>query len=108
MDELPDIDSVDQYTGIFVTGSHCSANESQRWIQKESDWLRAFAQRPTTCKLVASCFGCQVHIPACLITGVYSMYRSVTVLTYCGHNACSFWHQAWEEQSVRIHLGNLC
>ena len=60
MDELPDIDAVDQYTGIFVTGSHCSANESQRWIHKESDWLRAFAQRPTTCKLVASCFGCQV------------------------------------------------
>ena len=67
MDELPDIDTVDQYTGIFVTGSHCSANESQQWIHKESDWLRSFAQRPTTCKLVASCFGCQVQIPACLL-----------------------------------------
>lgn len=67
MDELPDIDTVDQYTGIFVTGSHCSANESQSWIDKESDWLRAFAQRPTPCKLVASCFGCQVQIPACLL-----------------------------------------
>ncbi|KAL0020383.1 hypothetical protein WJX79_002660 [Trebouxia sp. C0005] len=59
-DELPDIDTIDQYTGIFVTGSHCSANEPQPWIQKESDWLRAFAQRPTPCKLVASCFGCQL------------------------------------------------
>lgn len=67
MDELPDIDTVDQYTGIFVTGSHCSANESQQWIHKESDWLRAFAQHPTTCKLVASCFGCQVKTPACLL-----------------------------------------
>ena len=67
MDELPDIDAVDQYTGIFVTGSHCSANESQSWIHKESDWLRAFARRQSSCKLVASCFGCQVQILACLL-----------------------------------------
>ncbi|KAL0035395.1 hypothetical protein WJX77_004578 [Trebouxia sp. C0004] len=60
MDELPDIDTVDQYTGIFVTGSHCSANESQPWIHKELEWLCAFAQRQSPCKLVASCFGCQL------------------------------------------------
>ena len=58
--ELPDLDTLDQYTGIFVTGSHCSANEAVPWIQSEATWLYAFAQRQTACKLVASCFGCQV------------------------------------------------
>lgn len=58
--ELPELDTVDQYTGIFLTGSHCSAKDPEQWIQKEAEWLRSFAQRQTPCKLVASCFGCQV------------------------------------------------
>ena len=44
-DELPDLETVDQYIGIFVSGSHCSANETEGWIQQEAEWLRAFTER---------------------------------------------------------------
>lgn len=59
--ELPDLATVDQYTGIFITGSPASANDTeQKWIQKQKQWVTAFAGGQRQCKLVASCYGCQV------------------------------------------------
>ena len=76
--ELPDLDTLDQYTGIFVTGSHCSANGPEQWIQAEAQWLSNFARQQTTCKLVASCFGCQVTLLVSL-TAVHSSKMLTTL-----------------------------
>lgn len=65
--ELPDITRVDQYTGIFLTGSHLSVNGSEPWIQATADWLLAFAHLQTTCKILGICFGCQVCTPILLL-----------------------------------------
>ena len=59
--EFPELEIVDQYTGIFITGSPVSANDTQQeWIQKQKQWVLAFAGVKRQCKLVASCYGCQV------------------------------------------------
>ena len=167
MDELPDFATINQYTGVVVTGSHCSANDSQQWIHRESDWLcakmRSVEQHANLLQAVLAvryrplhaCFTCtksasqnaflrcQLHCihdlslllrhlcdlvlrefrpthtileylwcitraTGRLLTNVDSTNRSITALLYFDYNACSFWHQAWEEQWVRIHLGNLC
>lgn len=60
-EEFPDLENVDQYTGIFITGSPVSANEThERWIEKQKQWVVAFAATHRQCKLFASCYGCQV------------------------------------------------
>ena len=59
--QFPDLETVDQYVGIFITGSPVSANNTEQyWIQKQKQWLITFAGVQRRCKLVASCYGCQV------------------------------------------------
>ena len=59
--ELPDLAKIDLYTGLFLTGSHCSANGPEPWIKAATDWVSDFACTHTTCKLLAICFGCQAR-----------------------------------------------
>ncbi|KAK9829130.1 hypothetical protein WJX72_004054 [[Myrmecia] bisecta] len=59
--QLPDLDRVSQYQALFVTGSHCGANDDLDWIHNLEAWLHAFIAQPSQqTRLVALCFGSQL------------------------------------------------
>ena len=84
--ELPDLTRVDQYTGIFLTGSHCSANGPEPWIAAAADWLSHFAHLQTTCKVLAICFGCQASSQALLIIIAQKQYLYAVVTSFITYN----------------------
>ena len=61
--ELPDLATANQYTGIFISGSHYSAYEELQWIADLAAWLRALlTETEHDTRIVAVCFGSQVPV----------------------------------------------
>lgn len=107
-EEFPDLENVDQYTGIFITGSPVSANEThERWIEKQKQWVVAFAATHRQCKLFASCYGCQV-VAAALGGKVGSNPSGNFVLTVETVQATEFLRQQpfFSEVAPQHHIGN--
>ena len=62
--QLPDTGAANQYSGIFISGSHYSAYEELPWIADLAAWLRAFlTEGDHDTRIVAVCFGGQVPVP---------------------------------------------
>ena len=60
---LPDLDTVDQYQALYLSGGHYSAYEKLPWIQQLCSWIHDFVGQERTPKLLGICFGCQVDPP---------------------------------------------
>jgi len=94
--ELPDPNS-EEYKGIIITGSHYCTYEKKDWMESLFDYIRQFTSRQNSCKMYASCFGCQTVAHA--LGGRVGKHPSGTEILKCEKIFPTerFYQQSWAQ-----------
>ncbi|KAI5795667.1 class I glutamine amidotransferase-like protein [Geopyxis carbonaria] len=100
--ELPDISSLDKYTGVLITGSKHDAHDNAPWIRALLAWLRDAWQAHPHLRFSGVCFGHQIL--SRLLGGHVDRHPETWELAYTEIKLSPIGQRLFDAEQIGLHM----